>query len=346
MAAMFQKVDPSAGFELLGGPTPVFHEIGDPVEVLPGEASRERLSKLRQRAFDSRAMWSPLADELHEQRVAKQTADVRLRQLTTPLGAGGPGLGPGDSQHDDIKRRVARIDAEIARLTTLEAVRGRAMNDSAMLVRDVENWLRRGSKLVEATMIEPGDVLKKGERIIDGVERLRHRIRELDADAHRVNSAPFPSADAKKRLREQIDSLANRGVPIVTQLIEHDGDVAWPQSVQTLPLVGFNKKDGTSLFGSAQGELNDMLALFAWLHRKQLVAALDGLIDSEADDSNALSLTDRETKLTEIARDRLMIERQESALVWHAQSNGDNVEHRADASPHAVLGVELRTAAA
>jgi hypothetical protein len=67
------------------------------------------------------------------------------------------------------------------------------------------------------------------------------------------------------------------------------------------------------------------------------------MLDAENDDANALTQPQRDVKLAEIARDRLMIERQESALVWHGQSNGDNIEHRSDASVQAVLGVELRT---
>jgi hypothetical protein len=45
-------------------------------------------------------------------------------------------------------------------------------------------------------------VLKRGERVIDGVERLRHRLRELDADAHRIRSAVTPrSGFARKSTR-------------------------------------------------------------------------------------------------------------------------------------------------
>ncbi|WP_439369678.1 hypothetical protein [Bradyrhizobium sp. DASA03120] len=46
---------------------------------------------------------------------------------------------------------------------------------------------------------------------------------------------------------------------------------------------------------------------------------------------------------SEIGRDRLRIEREEAALIWHPQAQGDAIEQRPDATPLAVLGIELRT---
>lgn len=152
--------------------------------------------------------------------------------------------------------------------------------------------------LVEAAPIEASAVNKRDERLPDAVERLRLRLRELDADAHRIRSAPFPSSDCKARLREYLDSLANRGTPDVSALVEHFADVGWPRIETRLPLVAIGK-DGSPIIGGAQGEVPDLLALFAWLHRPALLKALDGLIDAEADDTQALSASDREVRLAE-----------------------------------------------
>jgi hypothetical protein len=338
-----------AAFDALNAPLPagfLVHETGDVIDSLPSEASRSRLLALRQRAMDTRSIWLPISDELREQRLDKQRTDVRLRQLTLARGAGGPGLDDNDPQVTDIKRKLARLNAEIARLTTLETSRGDVMNNAAALLRDVEAWLRRGrpdgTQLVEAAPIEINDVLKKGERVHNGIERLGLRIRELNADRHRIESATFPSAACKQRMRAQIESLANRGTPSVDMLIEHDGDIGWPLTMQRLPLIAMGEQS-MQITGSATGETTDVLALFCWLHRPALVKALDGLVDSEADDGNALSVSDREVRLSEIARDRLRIEREEACLVWAAQAQGDGTEFRSDASPQAVLGVELRT---
>ena len=59
--------------------------------------------------------------------------------------------------------------------------------------------------------------------------------------------------------------------------------------------------------------------------------------------TSALSHTDRELRTDEVMRDLLAVERDESALVWLAQSQGLPVEHRADIDPIALLGIGLVT---
>jgi hypothetical protein len=340
----FRRVDPSTGFDELNAPLPAgfnVYELGAPVDVLPGPASKARLVALRQRALDLRAVWLPLSDELRDVRLDKQKAEVRLRQLKLRRGEGGPELADDDWQVVDARKKLARFDSEIERLTKLEQARGPAMHSAGMVLRACEDWLRRGGALKESAAIDVADVVKKGERLTDAIERVRHRLRELDADAHRIRSAAYPAAHCKQKLREQIENLAMRGVPDVSALIEHNTNIGWPMAEQVLPLVAINK-DG-SIFGNAQGETVDTLAMFAWLNRQALLKAIDALIDGEADDGNAISVTDREAALNLITRDRLVIELQEAAIVWHGQSSGENVEHRSDASPLAVLGVEVRT---
>jgi hypothetical protein len=85
--------------------------------------------------------------------------------------------------------------------------------------------------------------------------------------------------------------------------------------------------------------------MLVWLHRPALLKALDGLIDSESDDDHALSSSQREVQLAQIANDRLMIERQECALVWCCQITGQACEHRSDVSVLALLNLELETRA-
>jgi hypothetical protein len=346
----FKPVAMPSGFD--DAPLPVgflVHEIGDAVDALPGEASRSKLLTLRQRAMDSRSIWLPISDEIREQRNEKQRAYVRLRQLQLRKGEGGPELSDDDWQVIDIKKKITRLDAEIKRLTSLEEHRGATMHNSGMLVRACEDYLRRGrpggTALVEAAVIESSEILKKGERLVDGLERMRMRGRELDADAHRIRSSAFPSDDCKRKAREQIEAIAASGAPSVDGLVEHFGDIGWPQATMTLPLVAMIE-GGKPIVGNAQGQATAALAFMVWLHKAALLKAIDSLIGAESDDAHALSQSDREMRLAEIENDKLHAERQECALVWHGQARGEAIEHRADASPQAVLGVELLTATA
>jgi hypothetical protein len=41
-------------------------------------------------------------------------------------------------------------------------------------------------------------------------------------------------------MREQIETLALRGVPNVSELVEHNAGIAWAQTMQALPLVAMD----------------------------------------------------------------------------------------------------------
>jgi hypothetical protein len=122
------------------------------------------------------------------------------------------------------------------------------------------------------------------ERLHDGIERLRTRVRELDADpgtgskARRIRASTRRSAarsDRERRVawcarRVRDDRAQRRHRPMMT--------------VQ-LPLVAITEK-GERIVGGAQGEVPDVLGLRAFL---QLLKPIEALIDSEVDDGNALS---------------------------------------------------------
>ena len=57
------------------------------------------------------------------------------------------------------------------------------------------------------------ELLKKGETLSDGVMRYRHRMRELDADAHRINSQQWPISGAVADAGEFIARRAEAGTP-------------------------------------------------------------------------------------------------------------------------------------
>jgi len=80
------------------------------------------------------------------------------------------------------------------------------------------------------------------------------------------------------------------------------------------------------------------------MFKDQLIAKLDALIADESDDAAALSHADRELRTAEVMGDLLAVERDESALVWLAQSQSLPVEHRADCDACAILQIRLVTA--
>ena len=74
----------------------------------------------------------------------------------------------------------------------------------------------------------PEPKLLKNEDLLSGLDRVRQRGREMKADLHRIQSAPYPSSYAKQRMRAQIEALAMSGAPDVSNLTENDREIAWP----------------------------------------------------------------------------------------------------------------------
>jgi hypothetical protein len=325
----------------LGGTVDRSFSGGDPADWLEEEISQaaaDRLRALRQHASDCRQML-PDSEELRALYAEKGDHERRKAELLTPAGLGGKGLPEDNRSVLAVLKQLTKVSAEIKRQTDLSEIRSGRWRNAGQLARRVEEWLRdgvpSGCVIREYPAVAVSDVLKKGESIADAVERLKHRRRELKADLHRINSTPFPSADAKAKMRAQIDALAAAGEPYVGSVIEHFGDVGFP--TRQMSALVHNSTPGAI----AITDEPDAIGLMMWLFRDEIVARLERAIDANADDANALSEQQRQVHAAEIGDSMLMIERQLAALVFHAQGRGENVEHDVDADVRALLGIEL-----
>ena len=277
-------------------------------------------------------------EDVRQEGNAKVEAANSLRRLTDHPQDFGLGLKPDDRRVIAAEQHLAKMAADFDRLKQLQEVRTAAWQSASQAKVACEDWLRHGkpgNTTLEAVETDPPKLLK-GETVLDAIERLRRRVRELRADLHRIASAPYPSSYCKQRMRAQIEALAMQGAPSVSRLVELDGPVEF-QTQQVQSQV-YNAQAAVAF-----AEVPDAVALVAWLHKDALIAALDREIASEADDKAALSHEAREKAEAEVMGDLLAVERDECALVWQAQAQGLPVEHRADISPLALLGVKLVT---
>jgi hypothetical protein len=90
------------------------------------------------------------------------------------------------------------------------------------------------------------------------VERFRHRLRELGADRHRVNSAQWPISVAEAAAKEFIDSLADAGQPNLDGAIEFGQPISFA-SMRLTALV-HNARPGAV----AYAETGDAIGLVCW----------------------------------------------------------------------------------
>lgn len=210
---------------------------------------------------------------------------------------------------------------------------------AAQEVRDlktnIDRWLSEvhGRELREAS--GPEAKPRKGESLADAVERCRRRVRELHADAHRVRSAPIPSAEAKAFAAQYVAALQEAGEPDLHFLIEGGvRRIDWPDGTHLI--------DGSTDGGRGQFTMEAAPAAIralAWAQPDVLLKALYRDIDRDADDANALTADERHKQLTTIAADRLACEIEEESLIEQLRATGAAIARRPDADPRAVLGL-------
>ena len=295
--------------------------------------ARDRYRALSQRVEDLHAVCIPF-DQRQQAGTDRVAAENRLQRLLTPRSQGGFGLEETDSRVALARKDLADKTEEQKRLSDLDEIRSSNWRTASTLLSTVNAWLRGGQP--PGTQLQAAEVpmpkLDKGG-LLETIERLRHRQKEIAADIRRVQASPYPSSFTKKKMREQIAARAALAAPSVANLVEFDGNVEFASTMIQTPVVA-NKEGGLVGF-----EQPDVLGLVLWLHQSAIVSALDALVDEESDDASAMTPQARETALSELQASALAVSRDECELVFLAQSQNLPCEHRPDVDPRALLSV-------
>jgi len=311
----------------------------DAIELLPAIAA-DRLRMLRQRALDAHAVIPPF-DDLRDANMAKTNAQNRLTQLQAHPSQAGWNLSENDVRVTTQRKIVDALTAAAARIAALTEQRSTAWRSVTQVVQNVEGWLSDGGR-PSGTALEvvetPAPTLQKGETLADAIGRLRQRGGEVRDALNKIESAPFPSAHAKQKMRAQIEALAQAGQPDVAMLVAHDREVEFKTRRVT------SQVHNTTPGVIAYAEVPDTIALLTWMHRDALIAKLDAEISNAGNDRIALTPETRQLQSAKLQGDLLAVERDECELIWRAQSEGLPIEHRSDISPIVLLGLRLVTA--
>lgn len=337
----------------------------DVLDKLPPPA-REKLEKLRddlarardiqrgasQRADEAHQEWTKARDFLNrleiEYRAGRmtRTTTVRADHHAVPfVKRGGPDervevrevtrIEPDDVRLESERARVARLGREHDRRRAEVNRMGETAAALGTLTRRIEDYIRALPRGVGIEIDDGGDDPIEGDPLA-AVEHCRHQLRAIVEEIADVEHAAVHSAEIRRALHEQIDGLAATGRPNLTGL---SGKRARPTlNIPTAPLnAGVVLTKGDT--GFAHGQIQDAVALIAWLFGPQLKKAADALIREEADDDVALTDEERATRLADLQARRLTVERAEEAAIETAEQHGAIVLRRADADVRAVLGI-------
>ena len=307
-------------------------ELRDLSERLP-PAGQAALQALRTQRDDAHALARRLSDRVDELRERRQDADRRLSGQHAishrPLADDHPAI-------HGIHAELRKLDAEFARVAETRDLRTSAWHHLGQLVQRNEDYVDRLTDPIHGFTAEVTPSRRKGESLIDAIERARRKLRDLAADRRRVEHAPIPASQAKQIAREHVERLAQRGCPDVLQVLELGEAPTWPTTTIQAATHGMDA-EGRPIRGFASVQIPDAIAALHWIHRAAIIAAYEAEIDELADDSQALSDDDRDARLAELDRDALALAREEEALVAAAEAEGQAIARRLDADPRAVL---------
>lgn len=259
----------------------------------------------------------------------------RVLAVREPRGSGGYNLADNDLRVVSEQEKLNQKSAELKRRNELSELRGGRWRILSTLVRRSENWIMDIPAGTAIAMHTVDPQLRGGETLVDGIERLRGRLREVRAEHDRVMAAPWPSAVAKQKLRQQINKLAEAGRPLAHLAIDRGSEIAFPMRSYQIKIM--NSDPAAIGFHEAP----DPIALLCWLLREPLRLALESEIDAAANDVAALTAEQRQQAAERLLADALELEREESELVWRAQTDNPTILQRDDIAIPALLNVEL-----
>lgn len=298
-----------------------------PADALP-PAAKHKLASLRQQANDAHALLRSTGDALQAARGQCESARAAIAIHDEYRGQfrNAP---PADANEKAARAQLSKAEAEIRRLNQLRDGRDATWNALAALTGNLDSYLRqfRNTGDIPAHTGAPLD----GLPVPPSLDSVREQIAEIRADLHACRSAPVPSSEAKRRLRQHIAALGEQGKPSATSFLDDVDRITWPQKLSEPAIVR-----GEKSFGLADGKHElDTLALLVWLHGPAIVKKLEMEIDLCADDSQALSREQRTAREHELLAALLTEERVEEAVVEMTPG----AIRRSDADARAVLNL-------
>lgn len=147
-----------------------------------------------------------------------------------------------------------------------------------------------------------------------------------------IESRPAKPSDLKAAISRELAARASKGRPPFSSRIRGGKD---PSKLALMLMLGSQPgATGTNMIGDGGTDF------FVWLLSDQIEARLHALVD-EADLTGAMSDAEQIAALTTIDAERLVLEREEEALIRMAEAQGMTIARRGDVSPMAVLMVEV-----
>jgi hypothetical protein len=289
------------------------------VSALP-YAARRKFEGFEQKLADARAMLAAAYE-------TRKILETRLGVQRAALEVLGPPGRRDERKAKKISEEINFIETDIAanvqergrRFAEVGAA-DRVLTPLRMFVKGLWSPPNRGGESALRSVTTDPDV-RNGETLPQAIERVRREIFSVKSEIGRLQAAPLTAAELREKITAEIDALARQGCP---QLDTKTGNLTWADDA---PSHSFGVPGGAPR------------ALLCWLFHDEMLAAVTAGLDQEI--AGSIPAAERPRREADLRQRLLQLEHEEEALIMRAPAAGHGVQRRADASPWAVLQIEV-----
>lgn len=302
------------------------HRLSDIIGKLPPSA-RTKYRQLGAAVDDTQALIAAASERRKNTEQVLEFAAARLSRLDPRVDA--DDIEEAEQEFNHLRAELAILDAERSRRLSVQA-------NTQQSLAQIDNWLRaweagivRLDGPLRAAALPPLAADVDVERELPDIRR---RIMATQGEIAVTTAAPLPADTIKQLIAEQVHGYATAGRP---RLKIENGKVDLRFADQ--PLFS---NPGAALAAPA----SSVISTLSWMFADQIIAAVTAAIDDAVGDTG-LSVADRTARLAELQKAVFALEQREEQLVEAALHRGLEAHRRRDASPMAVLGLEVDAAA-
>jgi hypothetical protein len=173
----------------------------------------------------------------------------------------------------------------------------------------------------------PPDIKINGRLLPRMIELTREQIAEVQREIAQVRAAPLKQSSQQEAVNRYLASQALRVRPRVGFDAQGNAKVLWNEDL-------LHSKD-------------DLLGILFWIAPSSVSKAFSEMLspEPEPEPDGALSPLEREQRISKFTNTLLTLERHEEYLIERAADEGTEITRRPDASPIAVLQLQIKEAA-
>lgn len=225
-------------------------------------------------------------------------------------------------EEPEVHPLLVKVELEIRERLQPRLDRASAAFEAFAVVGGIAQWLA-GAAEAGVRFVDAPEVKLPAKAVPEEVERVRSKIAAIETAINDTTFAPSPLADVREAIVREISEIAEKGRPRVRYTDRRSSPLRLGEALGIS-----NSPAGPSVAETLVWAMQEIVT--------ERALSLVGDIEPE----NALTNTQRDALLEQLAAERLEAERNEEAAIMAAHAAGIAIARRREADPRAVLGIK------